>query len=70
MKIPGKKENLEQPVIILRIIRLPAWFEPTIKNQEEEMEVAMKNNVCKKMCKIIMNGNIVRFRTRGSSRRL
>jgi hypothetical protein len=32
MKIPRKKENPEQqivPVIIPRIIRLPAWFEPT-----------------------------------------
>jgi hypothetical protein len=49
MKIPRKKEKLEQPVIIPRIIRLPAWFEPTISNQAEEMEVMMKNIVCKKM---------------------
>ena len=49
MKIPRKKEKPEQPVIIPRIIRLPAWFEPTRSNQEEEMEVMIKNNVCKKM---------------------
>jgi hypothetical protein len=33
MKIPRKKEKPEQPVIIPRIIRLPAWFEPTRSNQ-------------------------------------
>jgi hypothetical protein len=49
MKIPRKKEKPEQPVIIPRIIRLPAWFEPTRSNQTEEMEVLMKNSVCKKM---------------------
>ena len=49
MKIPRKKEKPEQPVIIPRIIRLPAWFEPTRNNQAEEMEVVMKNSVCKKM---------------------
>jgi hypothetical protein len=49
MKIPRKKENLEQPIIISRIIKLPAWFEPTRSNQAKEMEVVMKNNVCKKM---------------------
>jgi hypothetical protein len=31
MKIPGKKEKQEQPVIIPRITRLPAWFELTKK---------------------------------------
>jgi hypothetical protein len=38
MKIPRKKENLEQPielVIIPRIIRLPAWFETTRSSQTE-----------------------------------
>ena len=49
MKIPRKKENQEKPVIILRITRLPAWFEPTRSNQAEEIEVMIKNNVCKKM---------------------
>jgi hypothetical protein len=49
MKIPRKKENPEQPVIIPRIIRLPSWFEPTRSNQAKQMEVVMKNNVCKKM---------------------
>ena len=49
MKIPRKKENPEQPVIISRIIRLPAWFESTRSNQAKEMEVVMKNNLCKKM---------------------
>jgi hypothetical protein len=49
MTIPRKKEKPKQPVIIPRIIRLPAWFEPTRSNQAEEMEVVMKNNVCKKM---------------------
>ena len=29
MNIPRNKENLENPVIIPRIIRLPACFEPT-----------------------------------------
>ena len=29
--------------------RLPAWFEPTRSNQAEEMEVMMKNNICKKL---------------------
>jgi hypothetical protein len=28
MKIPRKKENPKQPIIIPRIISLPAWFEP------------------------------------------
>jgi hypothetical protein len=31
MNIPRKKENQEQPVIIPRITRLSAWFEPTKK---------------------------------------
>jgi hypothetical protein len=31
MKIPRKKEKQEQSVIIPRITRLPAWFEPTKK---------------------------------------
>ena len=44
MNIPRKKENLEKPVIIPRITRLPAWFEPTRSNQAEEMEVMMKSN--------------------------
>jgi hypothetical protein len=67
MKIPRKKENPEQPVIIPRITRLLAWFEPTRSNQAEEMEVIIKNNVCKKMRKRLVNGSIARFR--GSSRR-
>jgi hypothetical protein len=49
MKIPRKKEKPEQPVIILRIIRLPAWFEPTRSSQAEGMEAVMKSNVCKKL---------------------
>ena len=52
MKIPRKKEKLEQPVeqvIIPRIIRLPAWFEPTRSNQAEVMEDIMKNGICKKL---------------------
>jgi hypothetical protein len=49
MKIPRKKENPEQPIIIQRITRLSAWFEPTRSNQAKEMEVMIKNNVCKKM---------------------
>jgi hypothetical protein len=32
MNIPRKKEKQEQPVIIPRITRLPAWFEPTKKH--------------------------------------
>jgi hypothetical protein len=49
MKIPRKKENPEQPVIILKITRLPAWFEPTRSNQGEVMEDMMKNSICKKL---------------------
>jgi hypothetical protein len=49
MKIPREKENAEQPVITPRITRLPAWFEPTISNQAEEMEVMMKNSICKEL---------------------
>jgi hypothetical protein len=45
MKIPREKENPEQPVIIWRITRIPAWFEPTRSNQVEEIEVVMKNSV-------------------------
>jgi hypothetical protein len=69
MKIPRKKEKLEQPVIILRIIRLLPWFEPTRSSQAEGMEAVMKNSVCKKLRKRLMNGSIARFRTRGSSKR-
>jgi hypothetical protein len=47
MKIPREKEKPEQPVIISRITRLPAWSELTRNNQAEEMEVVMKNNVWK-----------------------
>ena len=47
MKIPREKEKTEQPIIILRITRLPAWFEPTKSNQTEEMKVVMKNCVWK-----------------------
>jgi hypothetical protein len=47
MKIPREKEKPEQPVIISRITRLPAWSEPTRSNQAKEMEVVMKNNVWK-----------------------
>ena len=49
MKISRKKEKPEQPVIISKIIRLPAWFEPTRSSQAEGMEVVMKNGVCKKL---------------------
>jgi hypothetical protein len=49
MKIPRKKEKPEQPFIIPKITRLLAWFEPTKSNQAEEMEVMMKNNICKKL---------------------
>jgi hypothetical protein len=45
MKIPREKEKPEQPVIISRITRLPTWYELTRNNQEEEMDVVMKNNV-------------------------
>jgi hypothetical protein len=41
MKIPEKKANPKQPDIIPRIIRIPAWFEPTRSSQAEGME-AMK----------------------------
>ena len=45
MKIPRKKEKLEQPVIVLRITILPAWYELTKSNQAEELKVVMKNSV-------------------------
>jgi hypothetical protein len=45
VKIPREKENPKQPIIISRITRLPAWFEPTRSNQAEETEVVMKNSV-------------------------
>ena len=43
----SKKEESEQPVIISRITRLPAWYELTKSNQAEELKVVMKNNVRK-----------------------
>jgi hypothetical protein len=46
-KIPREKEKPEKPVIISRITRLLAWFEPTRRNQAEEIEVLMKRNVWK-----------------------
>jgi hypothetical protein len=46
MKIPREKEKPEQPIIISRITRLPAWSEPTKSNQVE-MKVVMKNSVWK-----------------------
>ena len=45
MKIPREKEKPEQLVIVLRITRLPAWYELNKSNQAEELEVAMKNSV-------------------------
>jgi hypothetical protein len=47
MKIPRKKENPEQLVIVSRITRLPASHELTKSNQAEELKVVMKNNVWK-----------------------
>jgi hypothetical protein len=47
MKIPREKENPEQPFIISRITRLPAWSEPTRSNQAKEIEFVMKNSVWK-----------------------
>jgi hypothetical protein len=54
MKIPRKKEKSEQPVepvIILRIIRLPSMFLNPLEavKQKEWKEVVMKNNVCEKL---------------------
>ena len=51
MKIPRKKEKPKQPIITPRIIRLPAWFEPTRSSQARRKwkEVVMKNNVCEKL---------------------
>ena len=45
MKIPRKKEKPEQPVIVLRITRLPAWYELTKRNQVEEQKVVVKKSV-------------------------
>jgi hypothetical protein len=49
MKIPKEKENPEQSAIILRITRLPYWFEPTRRNQAEVMKDMMKNSICNKL---------------------
>ena len=49
MKIPRKKEKSEQPIepiIILRIIRLPACFEPTRSSQTEGMEGSCDKEQC------------------------
>jgi hypothetical protein len=45
MKITRKKEKPEQPVIVLRITRLLAWYELTKRLQAEELKVVMKNSV-------------------------
>ena len=42
-----KEEKPEQPVIVSRITTLPAWYELTKSNQEEELKVVMKNSVWK-----------------------
>jgi hypothetical protein len=63
MKIPREKEKPEQPVIISRITRLPAWFEPTRSNQTEEIEVVMKT-----VYERLVNRSIARSRTKGSPR--
>jgi len=47
MKIPREKENPEKPIIISKITRLPAWFEPSRSNQVEELEVVIMNRVWK-----------------------
>ena len=48
-----EKEEPEQPVIVSRITRLPAWYELTKRNQAEELKVVMKNSVYEwKHCKI------------------
>jgi hypothetical protein len=49
MKIPRKKENPGQPIIISRIIRLPAWLETTRSSQAKRMEIVLKNSVCNKL---------------------
>jgi hypothetical protein len=41
MKIPRKKEEPEQPVIVSRITD----YQPDKSNQAEELEVMIKNNV-------------------------
>jgi DNA replication protein DnaD len=47
MKIPRKKENPEQPVIIPRITRLPAWFELT-KKQSSRRNGSYDKEQCEK----------------------
>ena len=47
MKIPRKKEEPEQPVILSRITRLPAWYELTKRNQAKELKVVTKSSVWK-----------------------
>jgi hypothetical protein len=45
MKIPRKKEKKEQPIIIPRITRLPAWFEPT-KKKLSKRNVSYEKEKC------------------------
>ena len=47
MRIPRKKEEPEQPVIVSRITRLPASYELTKRNQQEELKVVINNSVWK-----------------------
>jgi DNA replication protein DnaD len=47
MKIPRKKEKPEQPFIILKITRLPAWFELT-KKQSSRRNGSYDKEQCEK----------------------
>jgi hypothetical protein len=47
VNIPRKKDKSEQPFIVSRITRLPASYELTKSNQEEELKVMIKNSVWK-----------------------
>jgi hypothetical protein len=63
MKIPRKKEKPEQPVIVLRIRRLLAWYELTKSNQQRNWKSWWRT-----MYGRLMNKSFARSRTRGSPR--
>ena len=63
MNIPRKKENLEQPVIVSRITRLPVYL-----NSLKEIKQRNWNLWWRTIYERLMNEIIARSRTRGSPR--
>ena len=60
MRIPRKKEEPEQPIIVSRITRLLAWYELTKEIKQRNWKLRWRT--------MYMNENIARSRTRGSPR--